>query len=207
MQDYNFHTLTDSHGKPCKFSTESIAYYFASKKRKVTPFDFNVFDSTGTSLFNYSIQENKMGIFKKILSMTEETEGLFPFIKYTCTEYPIHLIFRLGDYDKFMMLRAACPKSISTQLRNLKDNNGDSPIEVLSTLPKECDDIEKIKIGKMKIASLILSNYQNCVPQNYRDSFGNVTSFTQHVREDNNFPELANLIDAYQTTHTAGKTK
>ena len=206
MQGFEFHKLKDEIGAEY-FSDESIDAYLkhrikCSENNQLSPFDYNVFDGNKTSLFNYAIINKNMGLLQSFFALTEATEAIFPFIKYTDKDYPIHTICRLGDYEIFKMFCEVYKSNIKRQFENLKNVDGDLPFETLSNPPDKNDpNKEKIKAGKIKIASYIASNYPECIATTHIDEYEQEKPFVQHVK-DKGFPEIAIVIEAHETTRS-----
>lgn len=206
MQPFTFHKLQDEIGET-EFTDESISKYFKYRSKlsptgKPEAFDYNVFDANGLSLLNYSIIANKMGLFETILALKDKTDGIFPFIKYTSPEYPIHTICRLGDYSKFLKFCEVFGSNLPVQFRNLRDQNGDRPFDVLSNLPEAgLENRETIKAGKIKIASFLATHYPQCIVTTHKNEYEETKPYVQHVREKG-FPEFAAIIEAHESSHT-----
>ena len=206
MQSFTFHNLKNEIGEEY-FSDESVATYFKHRAKcntngKLNPFDYNVFDKSGTSLFNYAIINKKKGLLKSFFALTEATEALLPFIRYTDRDYPIHTICKLGDYETFKMFCETYGPKIVVQFQNLKNADGDLPFETLSNLPEQDDpNRESIKAGKIKIASYIAAHYPRCVATTHINEYEEEKPYTQHIR-DKGFPELAIVIEAHETTRS-----
>lgn len=200
-----YHSLKDEIGEKY-FSEETIVKYIKAKVKnnpdhKLQTFDYNLFDESGVSLFCYAISSNTNWLFEKMVKASEQTDGsLLYFIKYTSPEYPIHTICRLGDYDKFLALCKTPGAQIVTQFQNLKDQNGDSPFEVLSNLPEvDSPNREEVKAGKIKIASYLASHYPKCIKTTHENEYEETKPYTQHVR-DKGFPEFAAILEAHSIT-------
>ena len=199
-----YHSLKMETGES-EFSDKSINTYLkkrirANPNHELQLFDYNVFDENGESLFCYSI-ENSNSVCDNILAISEQLgDSTLCFIKYTSKEYPIHNICRRGDYKTFLKFCNVFGSSIVTQFQNLKDQNGDSPFEVLSNLPEvDSPNREEVKAGKIKIASYLASHYPKCIKTTHENEYEETKPYTQHVR-DKGFPEFAAILEAHSIT-------
>lgn len=203
--EFVFHSLKQEIHKNY-FSNETINEYIKNRIKAnddhcLHPFDYNVFDESGNSLFCYAIEHKIEALIDKILKASSKVDDLYLFIRYKAQEYPIHTIFRLGDFETFKKVHDANPKYFLTQLQNLQDANGNSPLEVLSNLPEAEDKNTFLdrKAGKLKIASFLAKTHPDFMSKIYhKDDFGNTKSFTEHVKSKG-FDEFAVIWDAHTT--------